>query len=555
MRVSIASLVVVFLLFFTSVPLISQDIGEESRPSVSIFNLILDESNQIRIGDHRFSGSSLEDRAFVDLIADLELNLPADNIKSGSNYNMTYLRDQLSQYMLTNKLPQQIVRHQFMIGDDFVWSNDLLRERAQYSQTLREAAVDLSTERGAIASGRDQALMGLTRTYVLFNISKVTEREIQSPFDAEKTIKTVTSTPSVILFKLDYNDREEIVAALGSVYCSSDEDCTDKETRFNEMDLKIKHVSTTSNATTASSGGSTVASLNTPGTLNDLFLKSFELGVKNVRELQLRVYVESTSPLTSKIGTKEGVRVFKRYKVVRQDLLADDTIRERHRGYVRGFRVTDNRSAAVRVNPETGREELVVFKPTEFKQVHGMKIEPFDVLKESVDYGITTEAFGAFGAYSSFGLAVLANIPGTFGVLGGLLVDISSDEYNWGVADATTILYQGGLVFGKELFVANGNMRVYPQLAVLYNYGELTSTDSDVDTDMKNNIQNIGGKLKLGVSLQLRENIGITGSLAYTFLSEEATMFINDTEFEVTEYSALFSNQGGQFGLGIRFSF
>jgi hypothetical protein len=103
--------------------------------------------------------------------------------------------------------------------------------------------------------------------------------------------------------------------------------------------------------------------------------------------LSVQTGVYSVSPITAKIGKKEGLSVDQRFNVY-ENVLRKDKIVQVRKGIVRvGARITDNRKVT------DGNT-----KPSEFYQISGMRIEPGMTLKQHNDVGMSL--IGGYG-YSS----------------------------------------------------------------------------------------------------------------------------------------------------------
>jgi hypothetical protein len=103
--------------------------------------------------------------------------------------------------------------------------------------------------------------------------------------------------------------------------------------------------------------------------------------------------IYSTHPVTSKIGTKEGLRRMDRYEV--EEFLLDDAgnVTTRRKGYVRATKVNSNTTAS------TGRTGL-----SEFYQIAGGRLEPGMLLKQKRDIALSAKALYIGGASSGYGL-------------------------------------------------------------------------------------------------------------------------------------------------------
>tara|TARA_R110000868_G_scaffold408293_5_gene691032 strand:- start:66218 stop:67963 length:1746 start_codon:yes stop_codon:yes gene_type:complete len=569
--------IVLPFIFFSSGNLIAQAVDEQIRPSLSVFNLVVDDNERLLFEEFDVSSTTIPNAAFIDLSGVInlsgseEISLESLYSSGGSTanpqYDLEYVAEKLKEYFKQNDFAQQIITHQFQISEDFIWSNDLLYERGQYSQTLKEAEVDISSERGAISSSRSEFLNSLTRSYILITLTPARVFEKQIPL-LDETITQYLADTYAFMFKLDYDTPEDVIKDLNRFYCSeSDLDCSNKKEAFYEFEVPIKLLSTNSSGV---KGIRTGSSFSDPVLLSTVAKYAFDMSVTNIPSLQLRTYVESRKPITARVGMKEGVQKGRRYEVVRLRLNAKEEVVTEKRGFVRAKEVVDNRSNVTQIDPETGKEVLAQFKPSSFVQVHGLRIDQRDVLVEAYDIGLLVKPYAGFGSYTSGGVDVLYRIPNTVGGYFGLTGDVSvtneedvgmffADLTGFGTTDIYTTMLQGGLLFGADTYPVNGNIRIMPQAAFIVNYGMFASENEatkEVIDEFKPYILNFGLKLKMDLSIQVKQNFGIVGGVTYTYLTDDFTY--NDDGEDVEQeliYSDYFSNTGVQLTVGFRVSF
>jgi hypothetical protein len=113
---------------------------------------------------------------------------------------------------------------------------------------------------------------------------------------------------------------------------------------------------------------------------------------EHVEGWQVKSSIYSVRPVTSKIGTKEGVKNMDRYQV-EEFLLGDDgNVTSRKKGYVRATSVNNNSTVA------TGHSGV-----SEFFQIAGGKLEPGMRLTQKKDLGISVKALYYLGATAGYG--------------------------------------------------------------------------------------------------------------------------------------------------------
>jgi len=547
----------------------AQNTDQSSRPSFSVFNMNFNDNNRYKATDYNLENSSLSDRAFIDLVGDLtisDLGLSPEkaytNGKDASaGYNLSEIGTALEAYLNKIQLGQKIVAYQFDIKDDFVWKFDRLSQRGLESQTVREAQQALAAERGAMGTAQSAFLENLTRTYILFKIVDITEEETTDLLGNKK--KQFSADKAVFLFKLNYNTKEDVLADLGGLFCG-EAPCGDKKEKFYKHQVPI----TLLNSKETILGGITTGSdYKDPSFIDMVVSNVYDLASKDVESLQVRTYVVNSKPISALIGTKEGLKKGRRYQAVRQALNDNNEVVDKYRGYVRGSVVTNNKMNVTQKD-SLGKEYVVEFAPSQFVQVHGVRIDKGDVLLEDSDYGILVNTYGAFGAYGSLGAELSYMIPNTVGAYFGLSGDLSfaneettddffRDYLGVSLKGTRTVFLQAGLGISKDIYIANGNFRLSPKAAAIYNKAFFLSDDatsSDLLEDVT--LTNWGGKLGADFSIQVKENFGLVGGLQYTFLTD-AFSFEEDGE-EIgagVGYGDYFSNYGVQIKLGFRVSF
>lgn len=549
--------------FFHSSELYSQQVGEQNRPSISVVYLDIFGGDKLDYTAFDFNQSSLSSRAFIDKhinvnLSDLDLDSETLQKIVGEDINndldVEELSKSLVEYFNRVKFGNEIVKYQFLINDDFVWSNDLLNERSLYSQTEREARSTINSTLGAQNEATKKAFEGLARTYVLVIFP--------NPVEGNDT-KYYSFNSNSILLKIDFKDGNDVVTKLSQFYCTSD--CSEQKSSFNSYTVPFISIDGAKGGLKTSSAGE---SLDDFMLLEQVLTKSIDLVIASTPALQLTTYVEEIKPITAKVGLKEGVQKGRRYEVVRRTINQDNEVISKTRGYVRAKSVIDNRQNIISVD-ESGEQVINEFEPSTFVQVHGIGINPRDVMIESVDFGLLVNPYIAFGAYNSFGADIMYRIPNTLNIYAGLTADVSgageestanfwADNFGLVLESTKTILIQAGLGGKMDLYIANGNFRLTPKIAAIYNLAQFISEDpisTNVITTYEPSMSTIGAKAGADFSLQLKESIGIYGGLIYTYLPEAYEVsyaIVSDPVIKTEGYSDYFKNKGIQLNLGIR---
>lgn len=563
------------LLLFTSISFLltsfistyAQDVGEQNRPSLSIFYLNVNDVNA-DFSEYNFSESSLTSRSFIDVtggISTTEFDYGSmdPSLISSPEFNIDSLAVVIKNYMESTSIGNEIIKHQFQVSDDFVWSNDLINERAVYSQTEREARSQLDTDLGALNLATTKIFDSVTRSYIMVVIP-TTGQAIPSlgTLRGDNDVDVAFEANSILL-KIDYENSDDVISALQGFYCT--ENCSNKEKEFNDYNVPLKIVDYAKGGIKTVSSGKSVDESNL---LDNILSKSLDLVISTVPALQITTYVDDIKPVRAKIGSKEGVKVGRRYQIVRRILTEDNEIIEDNRGYVRAKEVSNNNENIVIIN-EDGEEIINEFEPSTFIQVHGIGISPRDVMVESVDFGLLVLPRLGFGSYTSFGGDLLYRIPSTVNTYGGITLDVAgageestanfwSDNYDFVLNGTRTLLIQAGLMVSKDLYLLNGNFRLNPKISAIYNTAYFISDDAisnEFIEEYEPSLSTFGVKGGVDFAFQPRVNIGILAGLLYTYLPEayESSIVGRDPVIQTDGYSDYFNNKGVQIYIGFRY--
>lgn len=523
-----------------------QDIGLSSRPSFSV--LFLDAGDSIVSPDSLSREASLlSDRGDIDLILSESLS------SIGINQETVFTRDnennydeQVDKWLSDSKVGQDIIHYLFRIDENFQWSNDLLRSRAEYAQTTREAVASLETLRGAQNSARDNAYEALTRVYFVVLTTSSETNSVSQKILGKKIEKSLTS--SVIrgsVYKLDFPTKADAIRTLSPFYCDGCEDANALKTEFNNLHLTF---------TRKWSGTAQAQSIDEGLNQTDKAVAAlYSAAIAQIPALQEKVYVSSTGPVSAKIGTKQGARTGRRYKVVRLEADSDTSFVEKKIGYVRGKSITDNRTAAIEVL-ENGEESIVETKASTFKQVHGKGIDAYDVLIESPTFGLDALVHVNAGSYSSLMADILYHPPGLLGPFVGVTGEIFSEDTDYLYdEDKTWISYRAGLTAGYEMYIARGFLRLIPSASISYQISQPTDATAEA---INLNISAFAYRAGLQMALQFSDNLGLFAGASYSSLFGATLSSDASTEIETVDWGANFkSGSGIQIGAGVKLSF
>jgi hypothetical protein len=496
----------------------------------------------------------LADRADVDLYGILDIsNVGVDTeqlyVERGNRWRVAkdYHPIAAHQALITEAIDKSVISYLFAVDDDFQWSNDRLIRRAQYAQTTAEAAVDMTSIRGGLNTAGDRALDHLARAYTLVLTPESYEIEIVVEENGRRVTRRVVRVDEyqAALFRLSIDSADDAREKLSHSYCAN---CTDQEARMRAF-------------TTQPVGfellwsGSIRSEKSDDEHHPDVLEQVLDEIVRAVPALQRAVFVINDRPILSRIGRKEGVKIGRRYKVVRQ-LDRDGEVVRRKRGYVRANRVTDNRGMAIS-RSETGVEEILEYEPSRFLQVHGRNVNQMDILVESPDLGLNIQTGYRGGSYHALGLDVLYRVPATVSTLAGVTGELfyedlatTSSSSLAGHPFAEWVTYRAGLSLAQEVMMARGHFRLMPFVSGSYQESLPIATDTD---GVK--VSALSYRTGVNATMQLAFSFGLFAGASYqgVFGAE-----FHDANGDTTDlaWSDLFSyGKGLQVETGIRLNF
>jgi hypothetical protein len=296
---------------------------------------------------------------------------------------------------------------------------------------------------------------------------------------------------------------------------------------------------------------------------------SYEIATRDVDEIKIKSYVLNQRPITAMIGTKEGVERGRRYRAVRQTINDQNEIVNKYRGFVRGSVVTNNESNVTTIDVNSGKEAIIEFTPSSFKQVHGAKIKEGDVLIENPDRGFQINASTAFGDFNSYGAEISRRLPGTLGFYTSVFIDLNEadiestkeflfkEEITYGRNGEIASFINYGLQFKSDIYVGRGNLRLTPKIGVFRSDGSVESEGKEIK--INNNLEDIVAGMKIGydMSLQLADGFGVYLGLQHTLVNTNTFSYEIDGEKYNSDshYKEYFSNYGSQVSVGFRINF
>lgn len=556
-NVALCTSVVFVLTAFISIPETrAQRVEVSARPSFSVI-LVEHDANAAVVAEWRsfqVERSYVAERADIDLFRTISLDQVRVNTSRLFKENTgrkqvveAYFPTAVKEITATYPLGRLVIDHLFMVNDDFEWSLGRLMQRAQYAQTTTEAAVEMTSMRGGLNTAADRALNHVSRAYAIVLLPDVVEREVVVEEKGQKVTRVVTVAGDyhAALLKLNMNSVAQVRSELERFYC--EKGCADREARKAayaraNFDFEVLWHGT---ARSEKKGAEMCA---------DIAQQIVDAAIRAVPSLQYEALVLTDHPVRARIGRKEGVAVGRRYAVVRQ--YEDRGTRRRdHRGYVRAQKVTDNRGMAL-TRSAAGKEEIVAYEPSTFKQVHGRTINAFDVLVEKPDLGLNILAGYRGGNYDALGVDVLYRIPGTLSTLAGVTGELfyedsevldAADAY-FGTNLSEWITIRGGVALAHELILARGYVRVLP--FVSGSYQQSLPLSSEADEDVK--IEGYSYRAGLNATLQFAFNFGLFAGTSYQGLFGTELNDADGDKSTITWSDLFEKGTGVQFEGGIR---
>jgi hypothetical protein len=527
----------------------AQQVDVTMRPSFSVQILKAPfDQEDLTLQSLRLNNSALQNRAFIDLVdapKTQDLNITLRRLEEADD-DEEWFAAKAEEWANRTGHARDIIEYLFRVDEDYGWSNDLLISRARYAQTEQEARIESSTVRGGLASAGDRALGMVTRAYSLILFPVIVEKEVKRKRDG-KTITIVVKDRFVYgtLLKLPFATVDQVESQLASIYC--DKPCSSPEIQRNMMSAKKWSMV---------SVWKKRVSLTDSQDLNDAIVDLVDDAIRNVPALQVKTFVVDDQPIRARIGKKDGVKRGRRYRAVRQ-VEMNGVRRQKHRGYVLAIDVADNTAHATRTTV-TGQEQVQAFDTSVFKQVHGLKISPLDILVEKPDKGLNIMGAYRSGGYPSGSAEIAYRVPTSFAFLFGLGLELFAEsaeeverDYWWissnDMTDWATL--RGELFFAQEFMLMKGNIRIAPMFGAFYQ----SSAPVNAEDDEEIAISAIGGRASLMGSLMLTYNVGFFTRISYQTLGG-AELSVGDESEDIKWSNYFDAGTGSQLAFGMRIS-
>jgi hypothetical protein len=478
---------------------------------------------------------------------------------------------QLSDF-LVNNVSRDIVAKWFNRNQKGEFNMDLIAERGMYNATDADVIKAKSSERKT-ALLQDAGENLLDRSYILvFDIKKILSAEeyARSKHQPSTSEEGYYAWYDCYLYKLDWNDS---IAAVFYNNLWNDASSFDPQRvkAFEQSVFPVKLVGKFSNAFgPISSTQNKDHSKNIFGSLSDeeLFARLFPKIMdetetqltQQVEDFRVKMPIYSTSPITAKIGLKEGLSVDRRYFVYEYQVTEKGEKKAVRKGVVRATnKITDNRTVS------TGETQ-----PSKFYQVAGRKLYQGMQLQEHPDWGFgITLGYGAISGAVGEGLSALLEIntslyigkvlhsyPTGIKVYGmvnmatsNFTLDINNNPDDPANPEFSVLSYSFGL---SKDFNFLRNFVFVPFIG--YGLETYTNTATDMDKDVYQSDYFEAGA-RLGINL--RYNIQLMASFCINPISSTTYDSNNDLKTLSEEQMDLFKDQrnSGQLTIGLRWQF
>jgi hypothetical protein len=304
-------------------------------------------------------------------------------------------RSRISAQLFSLGVAPQIIGAWFNRSKDGMMDISVIKSRADYNAS--DATVNIA---GSQALGRyllqSEGVSLVGNSYVLVVDHARPTQEYRRDSKGSTTGVDFRADAFGYLYKVDFSDVERQKVYDCWIY---PEDSATERARKNEAWSKIRfNLSPVTEVYTTGHASKTFTQKDR--STDGLMEKSIEDCVRaviaelddHVEGWQVKSSIYSVHPVTSKIGTKEGLKNMDRYQV--EEFLLDENgnITPRKKGYVRATSVNNNSTVA------TGHSGV-----SEFFQIAGGKLEPGMRLTQKKDLGISVKALYYIGATAGYG--------------------------------------------------------------------------------------------------------------------------------------------------------
>jgi hypothetical protein len=253
-------------------------------------------------------------------------------------------------------------------------SLEVLSKRAEYNASDADYIKAMNSE-SKMSAIRDKGQDLLKNVYfIVFDTKSISETQANKN---DSRLKYLNYSGSATLYQIDIDTLMKTGQFDNLVFVQPD---PVKYAQFQNFNFPIKEITKKSFNASASNYNTTMKNLQLTYEMKseeeinkevvaDMFNNVEPKFVKEHKPLKTKVTVFSTGPITAKIGKKESLRIDDIYRVVENKQRNNQKIVERHIGWVRAQKVSDNKANA------NGKTQPSVFYKVGSKKVEkGMKL-------------------------------------------------------------------------------------------------------------------------------------------------------------------------------------
>ncbi len=483
-------------------------------------------------------------------------NFKTQGINISYRNSMSYGQNQtiIQNDIVDNGISREIISMWYNRQSDGTLNQDIIHKRGVFNAT-DQAVISANTTKRGSAALEDFGNRLIDMSYIVIfdfnNIVKVT------PTDQIES-KGWKANVTAYVYKIDFNDEIKSELYNNWIYSDDTEETKNlKRNNYNNIKFPVKKIGHFTNSVSATQ--SEKYSLRAPKNYDELFVELLQKAYDNtifdlenkIEDLRVKTKIYGRSPLTAKIGKKEGLKTDQRYFVYEyvwnEKLNDSEPVRK---GVIRaGGNISNNYSVT------SGKTD-----PSTFYQIAGGRIEEGMLIEQKNDAGLNfTFAYenGEIGGAYIKGATLLGGVTGIpslyLHIAGGLdfqKYDITRNNHN---VNKTFSFYRFDAGLGKGFhFFRNF------ELIIEAAYGmEYTSIDQD-DLDLMfkdeytledNSLRTWFIKGGSSLLINVTHNVQLVGFVNYYMTND---MNIKDTKTDI-KWDKFFKDRSGMsFGGGIR---
>jgi hypothetical protein len=552
-----------FLLFIFVVSANSQVVKQTfkvpstyDRSSITVVVLDFPDGNHSSTLREKIGRIVFADKYYNNNVEYLTLNSPF-----GRNDLTIKPADLIKKAIEDKKMANEIVSKWYSRKSDGSMSLELIHERGMFNATDDASLLAKTTKRGN-AELEDYGNRLINRSYILVfdfqNLVTAAEAKIAGTRGWQSNVVSY-------LYKIDYST--EVQAKVYDAWIYNDDTPqvkADKKNKFEQIQFPISFVASSAASVTAQQmiNRSDFLKVLDPDKSEDQLLlqlvqKAYDENLysldRKYEDFRVKTTIDQTSPITAKIGKKEGLKTdyrFFAYEYVYNESAKSTS--QKLRGVIRSTaNIVDNRQVA------TGKSGT-----TQFYQTAGKQLEVGYLLQQRNDIGgelsLGYEVGGIGGVYGRLDLRLgrYAGIPSFFVYVEG---GAENENYFLGGADRKGIsfVHFGGGIAKGIMLTRNLEIRPYAGVGI-----ESASHD-----DFKNltwitgetceGLSNLYGKGGANLSINIMHNIQFTGGCGYYSFLGTPKNGNGKESTNIKKWSDIFAGRNGGLSvlIGIKFGF